>query len=88
LWSKQVSKIAKGDHARLAALVGTSLLFGIEHLGYWAQSNWPLPPDAYFHAISMVFAGLFFGFFRLKSNSLAIPAVLHMLANGAILLTQ
>jgi membrane protease YdiL (CAAX protease family) len=87
IWS-MIEKIAKGDHVRLAALVGTSLLFGIEHLGYWAQSNWPLPPDAYFHAISMVFAGLFFGFFRLKSNSLAIPAVLHMLANGAILLTQ
>ena len=82
------SKFEKISSARLAALAGSSFLFGIEHLGYWAQSNWPLPLDAYLHAFSMVFAGLFFGYFRLKSDSLTIPTALHMLANGAILLTQ
>jgi membrane protease YdiL (CAAX protease family) len=87
IWS-MFEKFSKADNWNISALLGTSLSFGIEHLGYWAQSNWPLPPDAYFHAISMVFAGLFFGFFRRKSDSLAIPTVLHMLANGAILLTQ
>ena len=87
IWS-MLKKILEGNNGRAIVLAGTSLLFGIEHLGYWAQSNWPLPPDAYFHAISMVFAGIFFGFFRLKSDSLAVPAMLHILANGAILLTQ
>jgi len=82
------SRIEKFDIRHIAVLVGTSLLFGIEHLGYWTQSYWPLPPEAYFHAISMIFAGIFFGFLRLKSDSLAIPVALHMLANGAILLTQ
>ena len=87
IWSL-IEKFLKAEITPILVLAGTSLLFGIEHLGYWAQSNWPLPPDAYLHAFSMIFAGLFFGYFRLKSNSLAIPAVLHMLANGAILLTQ
>ena len=82
------SKLEKISPAHLPVLAGSSFLFGIEHLGYWAQSNWPLPLDAYLHAFSMIFAGLFFGYFRLKSDSLTIPAVLHMLANGAILLTQ
>jgi membrane protease YdiL (CAAX protease family) len=36
----------------------------------------------------MIFAGIIFGFFRLKSDSLSIPAALHMLANGVILLFQ
>ena len=87
IWSV-IEKIPKVDIVPMVALAGTSLLFGVEHLGYWAQSNWPLPPDAYLHAFSMIFAGIFFGYFRLKSKSLAIPAVLHMLANGAILLAQ
>ena len=82
------SKFEKINPARFAALAGSSLLFGIEHLGYWGQFDWPLPFDAYLHAFSMIFAGLFFGYFRLKSDSLTIPTVLHMLANGAILLTQ
>ena len=82
------SKLEKINPAYIAVLAGTSLLFGVEHLGYWAQTNWPLPPEAYFHAISMIFAGVFFGFFRFKSGSLTIPALLHMLANGTILLTQ
>jgi membrane protease YdiL (CAAX protease family) len=87
IWSA-IQKFLKVEITPILVLTGTSLLFGIEHLGYWAQSNWPLPPGAYLHAFSMVFAGLFFGYFRLKSDSLAVPAVLHMLANGAILLTQ
>jgi membrane protease YdiL (CAAX protease family) len=87
IWSA-IEKFPKEGIMPNTVLAGTSLLFGVEHLGYWAQSNWPLPPDAYLHAFSMIFAGLFFGYFRLKSNSLAIPAVLHMLANGAILLAQ
>ncbi len=87
IWA-MLNKFLAGNNGRAIVLAGTSLLFGIEHLGYWAQSYWPLPPDAYIHAISMVFAGIFFGFFRLKSDSLAVSAMLHMLANGAILLTQ
>jgi membrane protease YdiL (CAAX protease family) len=82
------STIEKFDARHITVLGGTSLLFGIEHLGYWAQSYWPLPFGAYFHAISMIFAGIIFGFFRLKSDSLSIPAALHMLANGAISLFQ
>ena len=87
IWSA-IQKFLKVEITPILVLTGTSLLFGIEHLGYWAQSNWSLPPGAYLHAFSMVFAGLFFGYFRLKSDSLAVPTVLHMLANGAILLTQ
>jgi membrane protease YdiL (CAAX protease family) len=82
------SRIQNWGFGQIAILAGTSLLFGIEHLGYWAQTSWSLPPGAYFHAFSMIFAGAFFGFFRLKSGSLTIPTALHMLANGAILLTQ
>jgi membrane protease YdiL (CAAX protease family) len=81
-------KRSKGDYRQFVVLAATSLLFGVEHLGYWAQTSWPLPGEAYFHAFSMGFAGLFFGLFRLKSNSIAIPAVLHMLANNVILLAQ
>ena len=87
IWSA-IEKSIKVEITPTLVLTGTSLLFGVEHLGYWAQSNWPLPLDAYLHAFSMIFAGLFFGYFKLKSNSLAGPAVSHMLANGAILLTQ
>jgi membrane protease YdiL (CAAX protease family) len=72
----------------LGVLLGTSLLFGVEHLGYWAQTNWPLPPFAYLHALSMVAAGLVFGYLRQKSGSLAAPTLLHMLANGLILFFQ
>ena len=82
------SRLEKFGAGLIAVLASTSLLFGIEHLGYWAQTNWPLPSDAYLHTFSMIFAGIFFGFFRFKIDSLATPAVLHMLANGAILLTQ
>lgn len=69
-------------------LVGTSLLFGIEHLGYWLQSNWLLPPEAIVHILSMVVAGACFGAFRLVSGSVVVSMVIHMLANGIILLTQ
>ena len=82
------SMLEKITSSYISILAGTSLLFGVEHLGYWTQTNWPLSPQAYLHVISMVFAGVFFGFFRFKSSSLTIPALLHMLANGAILLTQ
>lgn len=69
-------------------LVGSSLLFGVEHLGYWAQSYGSLPAEAFIHASSMVLAGICFGVFRQTSHSLAVPAVVHILANGLILLTQ
>ncbi|MBN1266354.1 MAG: CPBP family intramembrane metalloprotease [Anaerolineales bacterium] len=71
-----------------AVLAGTSLLFGVGHLGYWAQTHWPLPFDAVIHALSMVAAGVCFGLLRQKSESLAIPTAVHILANAAILLTQ
>ena len=87
IWSI-LKKFLASNHGRAFVLAGTSLLFGIEHLGYWAQSYWPLPLDAYLHAISMIFAGMIFGFFRLKSDSLSIPVALHMLANGTISLFQ
>ncbi|HEX2996868.1 MAG TPA: CPBP family intramembrane glutamic endopeptidase [Anaerolineales bacterium] len=70
------------------AIVMTSLLFGVEHLGYWAQAGLPLPPQAFLHALSMVGAGLCFGALRWRSGLLAVPAVIHMLANGAILFAQ
>jgi len=85
LWSLLESIPGRGS---IAALAATSLLFGVEHFGYWAQAGWPLPPEAVLHALSMVGAGLCFGAFRWKSRSLAVPAAIHMLANGAILLTQ
>lgn len=87
LWST-FEKISASTHARAFALAVTSLLFGVEHLGYWAQAGLPLPPQAFLHALSMVGAGLCFGALRWKSSSIAVPAVIHMLANGAILLNQ
>jgi len=87
IWS-MLNKFLGGNHGWAVVLAGTSLLFGIEHLGYWAQAYWPLPFDAYLHASSMIFAGIIFGSFRLKSDSLSTPAALHMLANGAISLFQ
>ena len=47
------SKFEKINPARFAALAGSSLLFGIEHLGYWGQFDWPLPLDAYLPAFTM-----------------------------------
>ena len=87
MWSifKQLS--GKGKE-QIIALLGTSVLFGVSHIGYWVQSSWPLPPGAYVHVISMVLAGLFFGVFRLKTRSLTVPISFHMLANGVILLAQ
>ena len=87
IWSifKRVSKNIRWS---VVALAGTSLLFGIQHLGYWAQSQWPLPPDAFIHSLSMVAAGACFGIFRQASKSLVVPMAVHMFANGAILLTQ
>lgn len=87
IWSI-LDKLAKGNLGQITVLTGVSLMFGVEHLGYWTQASRPLPHEAYLHAFSMVFAGLFFGFFKIKSNSIAIPAVLHMLSNNVILLTQ
>ncbi|MBN1440505.1 MAG: CPBP family intramembrane metalloprotease [Anaerolineales bacterium] len=78
-------KTAWGDWGLLAA---TSVAFGVEHLGYWALNRWPLPADAYLHALEMIPAGTAFAFLRMKSRSLAAPAVGHMLANGLILLLQ
>jgi membrane protease YdiL (CAAX protease family) len=87
MWSI-FERLSRSGRRSVVALVGTSVLFGVEHLGYWAQSSWPLPPDAIVHALSMVAAGGFFGAFRLTSRSVAVPMVVHMLANGVILLTQ
>jgi membrane protease YdiL (CAAX protease family) len=72
----------------IITLVGTSLLFGVMHFGYWAQSGWIFQPEAVFHVISMVFAGAFLGAVRLASRSLAAAMIVHMLVNAAILLTQ
>lgn len=86
-WSlfKQLFKANDTDYM---ALVGTSVLFGVAHLGYWAQSHWPLPAAAYLHSLCMILAGIFFGVFRLKTRSLTIPVILHVLANGIVLLLQ
>jgi membrane protease YdiL (CAAX protease family) len=72
----------------IITLVGTSLLFGVMHFGYWAQSGWIFQPEAVFHVISMVFAGAFLGAVLLDSRSLAAAMIVHMLVNAAILLTQ
>ena len=87
IWSI-FERLARNNHWRFIMLTGTSLLFGVEHLGYWALSHWPLPPDAIMHALLMIGAGIWFGGFRLASRSLMAPMSVHMLANGAILLTQ
>jgi membrane protease YdiL (CAAX protease family) len=87
MWSI-FERFSQNGRGSVVALVGTSLLFGVEHLGYWAQSNWPLPSEAMVHALSMVVAGVCFGIFRLTSRSLAVPMAVHTLVNGAILLTQ
>lgn len=87
VWSL-FQQLSKAGGANTTALVGTSILFGVEHLGYWVQSYWPLPSDAYLHSIAMIFAGVFFGVFRLKTRSLTVPVIVHMLANGIILLFQ
>ncbi|ESA37665.1 caax amino terminal protease family [Leptolyngbya sp. Heron Island J] len=87
MWSI-FKRLAQNSHGRVVTLIGTSLLFGVEHLGYWALSYWPLPPAAMMHALLMVGAGAFFAALRLASRSLLAPIAVHMLANGAILLTQ
>lgn len=85
LWSN-VQRVSRAGG--MIALIVTSLLFGVEHLGYWAQAGLPLPLDAYLHALSMVGAGVCFGWLRWGSRSLAVPIAIHMLANGVILLAQ
>ncbi len=88
MWSI-FERLAKNSHGHVVTLIGTSLLFGVGHLGYWALSYWPLPFDAVMHALLMVVAaGACFGTLRLASRSLAAPTAIHMLANGTILLTQ
>jgi membrane protease YdiL (CAAX protease family) len=87
VWSL-FNRLSKEGGKNITALVGTSILFGMGHLGYWVQSNWPLPSDAYIHSISMILAGIFFGIFRLKTRSLTVPVLIHMFANGIILLFQ
>jgi membrane protease YdiL (CAAX protease family) len=80
--------LSQGDGKNITVLVGTSILFGIEHLGYWANSSWPLSSNAYLHSLSMILAGVFFGYIRLKTRSLTMPISIHMLANGIILWSQ
>lgn len=87
MWST-FERLSKNGRWSVVALAGTSLLFGVEHLGYWAQSHWPLPPEAAIHSLSMVAAGACFGILRQASRSLAAPVAVHMFANGIILLTQ
>ena len=69
-------------------LLGTSFLFGIGHLGYWLQFYWPLPIDAVFHSLSMIFAGFCLGLFRWFSNSILASIIIHAAANGFILFFQ
>ena len=85
LWSHFERCVTKRKYAVLAV---TSLLFGAEHLGYWAQTEWPLSFEAFEHALSMVGAGVCFGMLRLRSDALAVPIAIHMVANSAVLLTQ
>lgn len=87
MWSI-FERLSKNGRWSVVALVGTSLLFSVEHLGYWAQFHWPLPRDAIIHSLSMVVAGACFGALRMATRSLAAPTVVHMAANGVILLTQ
>lgn len=87
MWS-MAKELVQTRHRRAVTLIGTSVLFGVGHLGYWALSDWPLPPEAMMHALLMVVAGAFFGGLRLASRSLFAPIAIHMLANGIILLTQ
>ena len=87
MWSI-FEKFSQNSSWGVVTLIGTSLLFGVEHLGYWAQSHWPLPLDAMIHSILMVVAGAYIGIFRMASRSLAAPIAVHMLANAAILLAQ
>lgn len=87
MWSVFVS-LDRNGRMNVIPLMGTSLLFGVGHLGYWLQSYWPLPPAAMVHAVFMIGAGIGFGAIRLASRSLIAPIVMHMFANAAILLTQ
>lgn len=87
MWSI-FKKLVQNSHRPIVILMGTSVLFGVGHLGYWALSSWLLPSEAMMHALLMVGAGACFGGFRLVSRSLLVPIVVHMLANGVILLTQ
>ena len=86
MWSI-FERLTKNSHWHVVTLIGTSLLFGVGHLGYWALFHWPLPLDAMMHALLMVGAGTCFGALRLASRSLAVPIAVHMLVNGGILLT-
>lgn len=87
MWSF-FEKISVEDRFKKITLLSTSLLFGIGHLGYWLQFYWPLPIDAIFHSLLMVFAGFILGLFRWISDSLMVPMVVHVVANGIVLLNQ
>jgi membrane protease YdiL (CAAX protease family) len=87
IWSI-IFELTTEKKAEWITLSGTSILFGISHLGYWAQSSWPLPTFAFIHAASMMSAGLVFGYLRMKAKSLDLPMSAHSLANGIILLFQ
>ena len=81
-------KLSSKYNLAIFPLLGTSLMFGLGHLGYWLQSYCPLPPDAVVHVLLMVAAGLGFGAVRMASGSLVAPMVVHMGANGTLLLFQ
>jgi membrane protease YdiL (CAAX protease family) len=87
IWSI-IDKLITKSKGEWITLLGTSILFGVSHLGYWAQSSWPLPTFAFIHAVSMIIAGMIFGYLRMKANSLNLPISVHSLANGFILLFQ
>jgi membrane protease YdiL (CAAX protease family) len=74
---------------RLATtLLVTSFLFGAQHIGYWLQFYRPLPIDAIFHSLLMILSGFFLGLFRWLSGSLWGSIVVHIVANGIVLLFQ
>jgi membrane protease YdiL (CAAX protease family) len=76
-------------HDRWIALVMTSVLFGLMHIGYWwLDGASPVSRDAIEHASAMVAAGALFGAVRLWSRSLGAPVVVHVVANCAILFSQ
>jgi membrane protease YdiL (CAAX protease family) len=84
----RVGEILYRGSRSVVTLLVSLLLFGGEHIGFWMQSQWPLSPDAIFHSLLMVLTGLFFGVSRLASRSIVVAMIVHMIGNGAVLMTQ
>jgi membrane protease YdiL (CAAX protease family) len=77
-----------GEEKEIVILIISSILFGLEHIGYWYLSNGTIQIHAMVHSISMIVAGACFGYFRRITRSLSVPMVVHILANDIILLFQ